>query len=172
VSPVRSTVDAGTLRDARQQRLDGLHRGRRADNRIEGVLAALAGSERPHLAAKLGRLERLLDEHDDFIEIKRLVNVMVGAELHGFDGVLDRRERGDHDHLRLRRELFHPSEDGEAVAIGQLEVEEHEIDFGRREPLERLRREPGFDHVVVLGGQPLTQRPAHERFIVNDQDLR
>ena len=95
---------------------------------------------------------------------------MVGAELHRLHGGLDGRKRGDHDDLRLGRGLLYALEHREAVAVGQLEIEEHEIDLGGREPLERLGGEAGLEDVEPGGGQPLAQRPAHQLLVVNDQD--
>ncbi len=159
----------GALCDAFEQRLDGLHRRRGADDRIERILAPLAAPQRPHFTTKLTGLERFLDQQHDFVEIERLVDVVVGPEPHRLDGVFDGREGGHHDDLRFRPDLLDAFEHRQAVAVGKLEVEEHEIDLGRRHPIERLGRETCLEDVIALGGQALAQRPADQRFVVNDQ---
>ena len=113
---------------ARQQRLDLLHRRETADDRVEAVLLPLAAAQRPHFAPQLAGLERLLDEQRHFVEVERLVDVVVRAELHRLDGVLDRREGGHQDDQRLGRLLLDSAQHGQAVAVGQLEVEQHQID--------------------------------------------
>jgi hypothetical protein len=76
---------------------------------------------------------------------------VVGAELHRLHGGLDGRKCGDHDHLRFRREFLDSLENAEAVSIGEFEIEEDQIDLGRREPLEGLRGESRFEDVVLFG---------------------
>ena len=110
---------------------------------VEAVFLALAAAQRPDLAAQLARLERLLDEQRDLVEIERLVDVVIRAELHRLDGVLDRRERRHQDDQRLRRLLLDPAQHAQAVAVGQLEVEQDEVDADRA--LERLGGGPGLE---------------------------
>ena len=50
---------------------------------------ACAGAQLPDLAAQPRRLERLLDQQRDFVEVERLVGVVVRAELHRLDGGVD-----------------------------------------------------------------------------------
>src|SRR5207244_12705696 len=103
------------------------------------------------------------------VEVEWLVDVMVGAELHRLDGGLDARKRGHHDDLRLGRGVLHPFEHREAVAVWQLEIEEYEVDFRRREPFERLGGESRLENVESGRGQPLAQRAAHQWLVLYEQ---
>ena len=89
--------------DAREQRLHLLHRRRRADDGVEAGFLPLAAAQRADFAPQLAGFERLLDEHRHFVEIERLVDVVVRPELHRLDGVLDSRKRGHQDDQRLGR---------------------------------------------------------------------
>ena len=46
-----------------------------------------------------------------------------------------------------------PLEDGQAVAVRQLVIEQDEIDLGDRHPLERFGREPGLEDVILGSGR-------------------
>ena len=132
-------------RDLLEQRL---HRGdgrRLADDAIEAVGLGLARAQRPHFAPQLRRLERLLDEQRDLVEVERLVRVVIRALLHRLDGGLDARVRGQQDDERVGIALLDPLEHRQAVAVRQPVVEQHQIDAllalrERRRPPCRLRR--------------------------------
>ena len=109
---------------------------------------ALARAERPDLSPQLTGFERLLDEQRHFIEVERLVDVMECAELHRLDGVLDRRESGHEDHQRLGGLFLDAAQQGDAIVIGQAEIEQHEIDVGC-ELRHGFRAGARFEQVVV-----------------------
>ena len=69
------------------------HRRRLADDRVEAEFAFLVAPQCAHFAAQLAGFQRLLDEQRHFIEMERLVDVVIRAELHRLDGALDRRAR-------------------------------------------------------------------------------
>ena len=121
-----------------------------------------------HFAPEVGRLERFLDEHHDLVEIERLVQIVIRAVLHRFDGVLDRGERGHQHHWRVRRDLLDSAQQRQAIAVRQPIVEQHEIDAGLN-VLERRRARTRFDNRVPLAAQAFAQRPANKFFVVNDE---
>ena len=49
-------------------------------------------AQRPHFAPQLRRLERLLDEQRDLVEVERLVRVVIRAVLHRLDRDVDARD--------------------------------------------------------------------------------
>ena len=53
VSPVSSTVDAGLVATRASSALTACIAGRQPDDGVEGVLASLARSQRPHLTPQL-----------------------------------------------------------------------------------------------------------------------
>ena len=157
-----------TCRDARQQRLDLRHRRRRPDDGVESVFTTLCRPKRPDLAAKTAGLERLLDEQHDFIEVERLVDVVVRTALHRLDGVLDRRKRRHENDQRLRRLLLDMLQHTESVAVRQLEIEQDQVDI-RRGLFDGCCRRSGLEDVVSLLLQALLERPAQQRLVVDDQ---
>ena len=80
-------------RDLLQQRLDASTiAGALADDAVEAVGLRLARAQRAHLAAQPRRLERLLDQQRDLVEVERLVGVVIRAVLHRLDGGVDARD--------------------------------------------------------------------------------
>ena len=93
----------------------------------------------PHFAAQAGRFERLFDDRGDVVEVERLVGEVIRAELHRLDRGVDAGVGREQDDERVGIELLQLAQDGDAVEIGQLVVEQHQID-ALAAVLERLRR--------------------------------
>ena len=127
LSPVSSTVDAGTGRDLLQQRAHPDHHVALADDPIEAVGLRLGGAQRAHLAPQLRRLQRLGDQQRDLVDVERLVGVVIGAVLHRLDGVVDARVRRQEDDQGIRIVLLDLLEHCEAVGVRQAEIEQHEV---------------------------------------------
>ena len=85
-------------------------------------------SKRPDLTAKTAGLERLLDEQYHFIEIERLVDVVVGTAFHRLDGVFNRRKRRHENDESLRRLLLDALQHCQSVAIRKLQIQENKVD--------------------------------------------
>ena len=64
--------------------------------------------------------------------------------------------------------LLDALEDAQAVAVGQLEIEQHQIEL-RTELLQRFAGGPGLENAVAFFLEPLAQRPPDQRLVVNDQ---
>ena len=93
LSPVSSTVDAGLAATFCSSAFTATIAAALADDAIEAVRLRLARAQRAHLAAQARRLERLLDEQRDLVEVERLVRVVIRAVLHRLDRRLDARVR-------------------------------------------------------------------------------
>ena len=171
LSPVSNTVDAGLRRNLPEQRAHADHDVALADDPVEAVRLRLAGAQRPHLAPQLRRLERLGDEERDFVHVERLVRVVVGAVLHRFDGVVDARIRGQQNDQRVGVVFLDLLQHGQAVGIGQAEVEEDEID-ALLVSLDRLGGGFRLEHAVTFLAEPLGEGPADQLFIVDNQNRR
>jgi hypothetical protein len=57
----------------------------------------------------------------------------------------------------------------EAVAVWQLEIQQRQVDFGHR-AIERFAGAARLDDLVPLPLKPLAQRPANQRFVVDDEN--
>ena len=73
--------------------------------------------------------ERIADQEQDPLGGERLLEEVVRAELGRPDGVGDGRVRRHHHHGDIRL-LADIGQDLDAVAVGQADVEEHEVAFG------------------------------------------
>ena len=58
----------------------------------------------------------------------------------------------------------------QAVGVGQLIVEQDEVDAAPAKRSSASRRRLGFDDAVALCRQPLGQRPANQLLVVDDQN--
>ena len=164
---------------------DGRPAGRGLNNQIEDPPHARASpddvvevavllldvlAERCVLGNQPSALERVLDDHQHFIVLERLGDVVEGASLHRGDGVLDRGVRRHHDDCQLVVELLQRLERRHAV-----DARHHHIDDGRVE-----RNVPGeLDAFLAAGrephGIPLALQQGfedlpHDFFIVDDEN--
>ena len=152
----------------RQDRLDLRHGRRRTDDGVEPILTALRRAQRPDLAPETARLESLVDEQHDFVEVEGLVDVVVRTTLHRLDGVLDGGKRGHEDHRRFWRSLFDVLQNAETIPVRQLEIKQHQIDVFRG-VLNGSGRSLGLEDVVSLLLEALLQRPPQQRLVIDDQ---
>src|SRR5947209_2776059 len=71
---------------------------------------------------KLAMFATALKKKNQVIDVERLLNEVERAELHRFDGVVDRAERRHHDHGAFRIALLGLFENGDAVGAGEPEI--------------------------------------------------
>ena len=99
VSPVISTVlfvsatQLGALDDV-------LHGAAAADDAVVIELLVALAEQVAVFGAQPLMLERAADDDQQLVDLERLLQVVEGAELHRFDGALDRGVRGHHQDLR------------------------------------------------------------------------
>ena len=172
LSPVSSTVDAGLAATFCSSALTSVDRAALADDAIEAVRLRLARAQRAHLAAQPRRLERLLDEQRDLVEVERLVRVVIRAVLHRLDGGVDARVRGQQDDQRVGVALLDLLEHRQAVAIRQLVIEQDEIDALARARSSASAAVAASTHAVAFLRQAVGQRPANQLLVVDDEDGR
>jgi hypothetical protein len=103
------------------------HPRRRVDERVGvGTFALLRGHVRDPLLER-PRANGVADRRDDLIQLERLLDEVVAAELHGGDRALDRSVRRDQDDLGVGRLLPHPAQDLDAVGVAEHEVQQHHV---------------------------------------------
>jgi len=157
--------------DLVQKRLELGHHRRVADDPVEPPLLRLTHPQGPDLAAQPRGLQGFLHDEHQLVEVERLVRVVVGALLHDLHGGFDVRVRRQEDDEGVGIMLLDLLQQAQTVGIGQLEVEQDEID-GVSQGLVRRAAAVGLEHAVALLLEPLAQRPADQRLIVHDQDRR
>ena len=86
--------------------------------------------------AHVGVLEDALQRGEQVVDLERLGDVVVGAELHRLDRRRAAAEGGHDDDLELGLVALQLLEQGDAVLVGQLDVHHHQVghllrDLGR-----------------------------------------
>ena len=137
---------------------------------MNGLLLAHGFLESPILTAKRFTLLGLGERDQDFVLFEGLRDVVIGANLHGFDREIHRAVRAHQDHGRQGRaglELCAKLETGHAA---HSDVGENEVGVEAFELLQGgLGAFGGFDLIIVL----FEQRAEHDPdvfFVVDDQD--
>ena len=152
------------------------HRGALAEERLLLLQPLplprdLAGEDVP-LAGEAAPLERLLERQEDPLERERLLEEVVGAALHGLDGRLHRAVPRDHEDGQVVAARADLVEDGEAVDVGEPDVEEERRGRGAArlgEPREDRRPVLELLHAVPLVAEDLRERPPDAGRVVADE---
>ena len=153
------------LHQARQHPVDFLHRRRAADqrNRIELGFVGVVGD--PLLRLR----QRAADDGDQFLEVERLRQILVGAAFgradRGHEGVL----RAHDDDGQIRPHLLDPRQQIERVLVGHHHVGDDQIALALADPAPQRRRVPGQPHLVSGARKSLVQNRADRRVIVGDK---
>ena len=159
---------------------EAARRDRRARARRRGGGATRFGLRRGRGAARAGEPFDLRDEllaeaerGRDLAVRRRLRQVVERAERQAFqrDRGIALGQRRDHDHGKAGLLLEQPRQRADAVELGHVEVEEHDVG---RDPVEGRDREPpvrhGRDHLDAAFLQPPRDEAAHDDGIVRDQN--
>ena len=102
--------------------------------------------------------------------VPRLLDEVGGAFLHGADGIVERAVGGDHNDGKLGITRAYVTQDFQAIAVRQSEVEQYQV----KGPLTQAGQAvfTGFCrfHTVAFEFEQGLQRLADASFIVNNQD--
>jgi hypothetical protein len=140
----------------------------------EDSLVAVARVERlAQLAVLLherAAFERLVDDDLDLVELEGLGEIVVGADLHRFDGGVGRGVGGHHDDGRVGVQLDRAFEHDHAVGAGHSKVGDDEVVLFFDEPLHAGRAVGGgVDGVAFFEEEDLEQL-SHAQFVVDHED--
>ena len=162
----------GRARDPPHERDDIAHRLALRDDVVEAELVLDLALQPRDLAAQRALAERLVGDEQQLLDLERLGDVVVRAELDRADRGLDRAERGDHHDVRRLGQRHHAADQVEAVHLGHPQVGDDQVEpVGAREleagrgARRRLDLEP---RVLELLGQQV----AHRLVVLDDQDRR
>ena len=148
-----------------------LHVTALADDVVDAVLAGLGRTEVGDLLAQVAGFQRLADDDRQFVEVERLVDVVVGAQAHRLDGSLQHAEGGDHDDDQLLVELLGAGEHFQPVHAGELDIEEHQVGHVFLQLAQGVLAGCRGLHLVALLAQRLLQGPADQVFVVDNQNF-
>src|ERR1700722_5540370 len=111
----------------------GLHRNAVAD---DDALGDQLFFQVDIFAAKLFRLDRILDQDESFVERERLFQKVVSPELGGADRGLDGSVAGDHDDFRRVVEFANAREGLEAVDASHPDIQQDYVEGSFAEQIE------------------------------------
>ena len=106
--------------------IDRLHRERAPDQPAE-LIAPELFLEGFHRVGELAPLERVAHGHAQALARQRLDDEVEGPLAHRFDRGIDRALRGDDDHFGRQSALFDLAQDVDAVHVGEIDIQRHDI---------------------------------------------
>ena len=136
----------------------------------EGLRAGRVGAERHVLAEQLGLLRGLAHDHVELLDLGRLGQIVVGAELHGLDRSRDLLKAREHNHLGRLGNPREVAQHLQAFLLGHPHVEHDDVVRRLSNALERGDTVLGTVHLVTappkLADDELPQVP----LVVGHQD--
>ncbi len=147
-----------------------LHRRAVGDQMVHGILMPVLLALIREAASKREQLERPIQDLFHPVEIHGFYDEIVGTELHGLHGVLDRPVGGKHDDEGKRRFSAAGFQRVKAGKARHLHIQEHQI---RHFLIQGLQQGlAGFEchDTMVPSGKTFDERSADRRLIVGDED--
>ncbi len=113
--------------------------------------------------------ERVLDRELEFVDVEGLGQVVVGAEAHRGDGVFEARKGGNENDLGLFVLFEDRGGEGMPLPVGELLVQEHDIDLPARAYGEPFRACIRGEHLQPVALEVVSHVIAKHLFVVDDQ---
>lgn len=155
--------------DARERLLDVRERGAEEKGVVTGI--AVLATAVFLFAAVIAGAARSQQAHRELIEVEGLDEVVGGARAHGFDGAAH-AALGGHDDDGDARRNFAALEKGQTAAVGQVNVEEGEVEIEVAHRLRGLRERADAGHLGAEFFQMGLEAAPQERLVLDDQDPR
>ena len=115
--------------------------------------------------------ERVLDSDVQFLEVERLANEVIGAQLESCLYVVELGVGGNHDDGARIPVLLELVQHLQAAEVGHTHVEQHEVGGFVLGHFEARLAGLGLDHVIAPFLTLLLERPADEALVVHNQDF-
>ena len=152
---------------------DLLHAPAAADDAVVIELGIPFTDQIPVLGAQPLMVERPVHEHQQLVDLERLLQIIERSQLHRFDGAFDRGVRRHHQDLRAiafrgRRHQF-PDQIGAGEVRHQV-VDHQHVEQALAEQALRLARAAGRHHFVSLASQRRRQGVQDFCFVVYEKD--
>ena len=113
-------------------------------------------------------VQRTADRHAEFIgAVEGFTEVVLGPQLHGFDGRFECAEGGDHDHGNVGRLFGEPAEYFDAAAVGQSQVGDHEVVLPDRTESHGVGNGSSGFHLIPFIGEDGRQQFPKTGVVVN-----
>ena len=148
-----------------------LHRLRRADDGAEGEFLLQPLPELADLLRQTAFLDRRRHALAQLDQVDRLLEVVVGAVLHGIHGRLHRSEAGDHQDRQPGVDRLGELQDLQSVHARHPQIGDQEVDAALLQMLDPAGTRGEGDDVVPVLAQRQLDAPAVPLVIVDDDDL-
>ena len=123
------------------------------------------------LGVALGAAQHGADAGDHLGRAERLDHVVVGAQLEAHDAVELAAAGGEHDHGHVVLALQLAAHVA-AVAVGQVQVQQHQVGLDPVGQLQRLGGRGGGHRLEALARQRLGERLRDRQLVLHEQDPR
>ena len=107
----------------------------------------------------------------EFVEIERLADEVVGAQLERDFHILKLRIGGDHDDGASVAIFLELIENFQAAQVGQAHVEQNQVGRLMLSQLQARLARLRFDDLITPFFAFLAQRPAHQALVIHHQDF-
>ncbi len=165
-------VDGGIrLGAAGNQLQDLVHLFALGGDVVEAVALLQQPAQSFHLAVEPAVLQRLFELEEQLAGLEGLGEIAVGALLHRVDRALDGAVGGQNDHRHLRVHGVHLPHQRYAVLLGQLQIDDGEVEGLRFDGLDGLLLGQRRGHFVVRRLQAHARQLQQVPIVVHDQDL-
>ena len=120
-----------------------------------------------------GRAATEMGSHprEELGEVERLGDIVVGAQVQATHPILDGSAGGQHDHGDVAVGAD-PTQEVEAVPIGQAHVDDHEVGSIRSSALEPCLRRSRADHVDAVLAEAHLDEIEDPRLVIHDEHGR
>ena len=148
---------------------DTLHARGTSDDISQMVAPTDLGAQRIDLPLEFRCMRGIAQQNAQLLDLEWLLDIVVGAQLDGFDGRLYRPGRGDHDHRNFGVGCMQPFEGLQPVNAGHHHIQQDGVgalQFCRLEPF--LSGSSNGDVKIVLEEEP--QGLADPFLVVDDED--
>ena len=171
----RDEHGAARLGDEPRGAHDFLDRAAPADDAIVVVLLVALGDQVVVMRAEAAVFERPAHDHEELVDLERLLQIVERPEFHRLDRALHGGVRGHHQDLRplaVARGARDFADEVEAAQLGHQVVDHQQVERPIAQQLQRLTRTAGRGDVMPLAAQRLGERLPDLRFVVDEQNGR
>ena len=106
-----------------------------------------------------------------YFGVDRFLEIIESSQFDSRHRRADVRVAGHDDHFAVRRFVPYPFEQRDAVAVGQAQVRQHDVEHALPHPLDRLLRTDDALRLVSVLGQPCPQHEGEGDVILYNQHL-
>jgi hypothetical protein len=112
-----------------------------------------------------------VDDQPDLVDLEGLRQVVERAGLHGGNGGLGGRKRGDHDNFRVGPGALGRGQNRQAVGVGHSQIRQDHVEGARLDGSDGIVATGGGLDPIAFSAQINAEEFAHRALIVNDENV-